>query len=418
MRRLLRRTAPQACVAAFCVARALAEEAPGYGAQEAARLRREVNLDNWNDGGERSRFAYLNVSQLFPVAVVRRAGPVRALPSEPNPAVGRYVVAREGGREVTLDEVLTKGPFDGFLVLHRGRIVYERYPRMRAADKHLMFSVTKALVGTAVAIFEDRGQVHVERPVGEVIPELKGTAWDGISLRDILEMASGIEGGEGDGAYSDPAHKHYQLEASLGLLPKTPSMPEVVQREDTYGYLGTFGRVRPPGSQWEYASVNTAILGWLIERVTGKALAEALTDEIWSRMGAEADALLVVNRGGTAAAHAGLAATLRDVARFGMLFAGGEAGERVISDRLLRRITDGGRPKLLAPGARPAWVTHVAYQWDGVTAKGDFFKGGFANQLLYVAPRKDVVIAYFGTNETLDAPPYLLPLRQMVEDLF
>jgi CubicO group peptidase (beta-lactamase class C family) len=398
-----------------------AEDRKGYGVHEAARLRREVNLDNWDDGGERSRFVYLNVSQIFPVAVVRRGGPVVPLPLAPNPAVGRYVVEKDGGRDITLDQLLSDGPFDAFVVVHRGRIVYERYPRMRPEDKHLMFSVSKALVGAAVAILEDRGQLRVDRPLGELIAELKGTAWEKVSVRDALEMASGMEGGESSvAAYSDPQNKHYQLEASLGLLAKTAAMPEAVQREETYAYLATLARVRETGSRWEYASVNTAVLGWLLERLTGKTLAEVLGDEIWSRLGAEGDALMVVNRNGIAVAHAGMAATLRDVARFGMLFAPGSAvadGERVISDRVLRRIADPGRPQILEPG-HPAWLAHVAYQWDAVTDKGDFFKGGFANQLLYVAPRKGVVIAYFGTNASLDAKPSRLPLRQMIDDLF
>jgi CubicO group peptidase (beta-lactamase class C family) len=197
-------------------------------------------------------------------------------------------------------------------------------------------------------------------------------------------------------------------------------MPQAVQREDTYAYLATLGRVREPGSRWEYSSVNTAVLGWLLERVTGKTLAEVLSDELWSRMGAEGDALMAVNRNGIAVAHAGMAAMLRDVARFGLLFArratSGD-GEPVISDRVLHRITDGGRAQILQPG-HPAWLNHVAYQWDAVTDQRDFFKGGFGGQLLYVVPRKDVVIAYFGTNQSLDSKPQLLPLRKMVEDLF
>jgi CubicO group peptidase (beta-lactamase class C family) len=317
-----------------------------YSAQEAARLRREISLENWDDGGEHSRFAYLNISQIFSAAVVRRGGAILPLPAEPNPAVGRYVVEREGGRGPTLDELLSRGAFDGFLVLHRGRIVYERYPRMRPDDKHLLMSVTKALVGTAVAILEDRGEIRLDRPIGEGITELKGTAWERIPIRDVLEMASGIEGAEdGPDAYSDVRHKHYQLEASLGWLPKGPAMPDAVQREDTHAYLATLARLREPGVRWEYASVNTAVLGWLLERVAGKPLADVLADEIWSRMGAEADALMVVNRNGVAVAHGGLAATLRDVARFGLLFAQrAERGPSVVPGRVLHRITTGGRP--------------------------------------------------------------------------
>jgi len=410
------------CAALVAVAPALGGEGPkANSGPEAARLRREVNLDNWDDGGERSRFAYLNTSQLFPVAVVSRAGPVLALPSTPNPAIGRFVVANEGGRDITLDQLLADGRFDGFLVLHRGRVVYERYPHMRPGDRHLLFSVTKALVGTAVAILEDRGELRIDRPVGEYIRELKGTAWENVPVRDVLEMASGMEGGENEGAYSDPGHKHYQLEASLGWLPMTSALPTPVQQEETYSYLATLGRVREPGSRWEYASVNTAVLGWLLERLTGKALSEVLTDELWSRLGAESDALLAVNRNGIAVAHAGLATRLRDVARFGLLFAhrpASQAEERVISDRVLRRITQDGRPQILGSDSRPEGRTHVAYQWDGVTDKGDFYKGGFAGQLLYVAPRKDVVIAHFGTNASLDEEPRRLPLQRMVDELF
>jgi CubicO group peptidase (beta-lactamase class C family) len=386
-----------------------------------------VTLENWDDGGELSRFAYQHVSEIFPVAVIKRGGGrIAPLPVEPNAAIGRYVVDSEGGRSVTLDQVMSEGPFDGFVVVHHGRIVYERYPRMRPADRHLMFSVTKAFVGMAVALLEDRGQVRLDRPTAEYVPGLKGTAWETIPVRDVLEMTSGIEAGESaDDPYSDPKNPHYQLEASLGILPKTAAMPEDVQREETYRYLGTLRRVRAPGVRWEYCSANTAVLGWLIERVSGRTLADFLSDEVWSRMGAEADAQIVVNRNGIAVAHAGLVGTLPDLARFGMLLTpsapqlAGEGGaSRVFSEAVVRRITGGGRPQIMAAGEHPKWLHHVAYQWDAVTDKGDFFKGGFGGQLLYVAPRKDVVIAYFGTNPALDSKPYLLPLRALVDELF
>lgn len=408
------------CAAALCsLFMAGAASPQGYSAEEAGRLRREVTLANWDDGGPRSRFAYLNLSQIFPVAVVRRGGPILPLPVEPNPAVGRYVVETRDGRDVTLDEAIASGPFDGFVVVHRGRIVYERYPRMRPEDKHALFSVTKALVGTAVGILEDRGQVRTDRALGEVIRELKGTGWEKVTVKEALEMASGMEGAETSGdPYADPRHKHYQLEASLGWLPKTADMPPSVQREETYAYLATLRQVKAPGSR-EYTSANTEVLAWLLERVAGKPLAEVLSDEIWSRMGAEADALLAVNRNGIAVAHGGLSSTLRDLARFGLLFTHGTAaggGGRVVSDRLVDEVVN--RPASPASAAQPAGEPRVAYQWDGVTKGGHFFKGGFANQLLYVAPAKGVVIAYFGTNESLSTRPVRLPLRKMVEDLF
>src|SRR5262249_12105975 len=152
-----------------------------------------------------SRFVYLNVSEVFPVAVVRRGGPVASLPVEPNPAIGQYVVDRSNGRAVTLDDAVAGGRFDGFVVLHRGRIGYERYPRMRAADRHLMFSVTKAFVGMAVALLEEQGKVRLDHSIAEYVPDLKGTAWEPTPVRDVLEMSSGIETGEAAAdPYSDP----------------------------------------------------------------------------------------------------------------------------------------------------------------------------------------------------------------------
>jgi CubicO group peptidase (beta-lactamase class C family) len=421
-RRVLTRCAELMLAVVLAVAGAtlVAAGPPGYTADEAGRLRRAVTLENWDDGGEISRFVYLNVSEVFPVAVVRRGGPVAALPVQPKPAIGRYVVDRSSGRAVTLDDAVAAGPFDAFVVVHRGRIVYERYPRMRAADRHLMFSVTKAFVGMAVALLEDRGEVRLDRGIAEYVPELKGTAWEPTPVRDVLEMSSGIETGEiASDPYSDPQNKHYQLEASLGMLPRTAAMSEDVQREETYRYLRTQRRVREPGVLWEYSSVSTTVLSWLVERVSGRTLAEFLSDEVWSRMGTEADAQILVNRNGIAAAHAGLSATLRDLARFGMLLTPSRpTGEgRIFSDAVVRRITEGGRPQILKD-AESGRRHHVAYQWDGVTEKGDFYKGGFGDQLLYVAPRKDVVIAYFGTNAALDSKPYRLPLAAMVDELF
>jgi CubicO group peptidase (beta-lactamase class C family) len=235
-------------------------------------------------------------------------------------------------------------------------------------------------------------------------------------------MASGMEGA--NESYTDPANKHYQYEASLGWQPKTAEMPESVREEDTYRYLASLKRLHNPGEIWAYTSVNTAILGWLLEEVTGKSLAEVLSDEIWAPMAAEADAQIVVNNKGVAAAHGGMATTLRDLARFGLLFTPSwnkTTHTRIISEKFLRRIVTDGRTDLVKTwvfGPRPDWLDHVAYQWDAVTKTGKFFKGGFGGQILFIAPQKDVVVVHFGTNKSLDDAGPLLNLGDMVDDLF
>jgi CubicO group peptidase (beta-lactamase class C family) len=394
-----------------------------YTPTESERLRRAVNVQNWDDGGELTHFAYLHVSQIFLTEDIHRKSSVSVLEEAPNPKVGAHTVETKDGRTVTLSEYISgDNGIDGFIVLHHGRVVYEAYPRMRSEDKHLLMSVTKAFVGTAVGMLEDQGRIDIRRPINDYIHALKGTAWEGIAVRDILEMASGIEGA--NESYTDPRDKHYQYEASVGWQPTTPEMPETVKESETYRYLASLKRLRNPGETWAYTSINTAILGWLLEEITGKSVAQVLTDEVWAPMGAEADAHMAVNCKGVAVSHAGMAARLRDVARFGLLFTPSwnkTARTQIISESFLRKILTDGRRDLVKTwvfGPRPDWLDHVAYQWDAVTKSGMFFKGGFGGQILYVAPQKDVVIAHFGTNKTVDDTGPILRLGSMIEELF
>jgi CubicO group peptidase (beta-lactamase class C family) len=201
-------------------------------------------------------------------------------------------------------------------------------------------------------------------------------------------------------------------------------MPESVRQEDTYRYVASLKQIHKPGESWAYTSVNTAILAWLLEEVSRKGIADVLSERIWSEIGAEADALIVVNKNGVAAAHGGMITTLRDLARFGLLFTPSwhaTSRTEIISDRFLRRITQNGRPGLVKDwifGPRPVWLDHVAYQWDAITTSGKLFKGGFGGQILFIAPEKDVVIAHVGTNKTLDDVGPMLNLGSLIDDLF
>jgi len=130
-------------------------------------------------------------------------------------------------------------------------------------------------------------------------------------------------------------------------------------------------------------------------------------------MGAEADGLMLVNERGVPVAHAGLAMTLRDLARFGLLFMGG----RGLPEKAVQRILKEGRPELL-PAGHPGWYTHASYQWDQVHERGVLAKGGFGNQGLYIDIPREVVVVMFGTNATLDAKAVPMPVLKLVPALF
>ena len=145
------------------------------------------------------------------------------------------------------------------------------------------------------------------------------------------------------------------------------------------------------------------MLAWLVEKITGMPFQDALTREIWSRMGAEADALILAPRYGVPNTHGGLMAKLRDVARFGLLYTPSHtivSDEKIVSDRYIELIRNGGNPALLKMAKDAGWidatVKHNVYQWDLVFLNNDFYKGGWAGQGLLVNPDKDIVAGWTG----------------------
>lgn len=325
---------------------------------------------------------------------------------------------------MTLDDFVQEHAtqLNALIILHRGEIVYEAYPRMRSHDKHSLMSVTKAFVALIVRQLCEEGRFDVDNPIEKHLPELRDSGWEGVPIQDLLDMASGIDCLEmSEGAYTDPANPYYHFEAAVGWRRPTPDTPE-----STYDYIPTLKRRIPPGTQFEYTSVNTFVLAWLAERLTGLPLNELISERIWRHIGAESDALLTVSKAGAPAADGGISATLRDLARFGLLFT---PSRRVVSDTpvvspaYLDAIRDEGRPDVFLAGDGP-WMSrmfrddqprHAAWQWDHVWADGAFHKGGYGGQGLYVSPSSDVVIAFFGCPGPDNRPHRVLAWVRQIE---
>jgi len=375
----------------------------GYSLEESRHYHRQWNLDNWDEGGPLMRYVMLNMSEFWPHSIIDRGGPVTELPARLRNDVARFRATTSVGRR-TLDEYVNHSTVDGAIVIHEGVVVYEAYPRMLPVDKHNYMSISKTFVATLVAILEDRGLVVAERPVETYIPELADTDWAGTTVLDILDMASGMDCLEtDDDAYTNPAHCYYQFEASLGWVRPTGDTAL-----DTYAYVASLPRHRSAGEAFEYTSQDTFVLAWLIEKVSGKTYADFLSQEIWQKIGAGSDAVIVAPRVGVPIVHGGMSSTLRDVARFGLQFTSlvrQASGNPLVSDAYLQKIQAGGRPEIFnAARSSPRLVDgepprHNTYQWDFVMRDGDFFKGGYGGQGLYVSPSRNLVIAFFGAFE-------------------
>jgi len=375
----------------------------------------------WDVVGEQQAWYFKNIQQVYPSVTVYRDGAVSELDDLPMDEIADFPVQTPSGVMRFADFLHGDDSTTmGIVILHKGKIVFETYPRMEPYQKPIYWSVTKIFVSTLVAILEDRGLVDVTRPIESYIPELKNTQVEGISVRDLLDMASGLDCSDN---YADFEACYFRYETSLGDGFETESSPD-----NPYDMMIEFdyGSWAEAGTGFDYSGVNTFLLGWLVEEITGMPFQDALTREIWMHIGAEADAAIFAGRYGVPLTHGGLLANLRDVARFGLLFTpsyGVVSEQKIISNRYLDLILYGGRPELLANsrfGPAPEGVKHNVYQWDLVFDNNDFYKGGWAGQGLLINSERDYVAAYAGYfKDAANSEVELLPvLREVLEGVF
>jgi len=395
----------------------------GHSLFDMHKFHRAIDDLNWQFGGEKMQYNFLARSEFLPHAVVYRTGEISRLETALRDDLKNFVVESQLGAH-SLDHYIHIAPVNGLIILQHGRILFESYPRMRPFDKHLFMSVTKAYVCTLIGLLEARGQLDRAQPVERYLPELSGSGWQGATLRDVLEMASGIDAPEIPEAFDNPDLPYYQYEASLGWLPATAAT-----LLSTYSYVASLKRKDPPGLAFEYTSVNTFLLAWIVERLTSQPLHEILAAEVWSKIGAQADGLIAISKYGAPAAHAGLFATLRDLARFGLLFTPSwptVSSQAVIPPSYLHAIQTGGRAEIFDRGPTGAEILAAlrgehpkfnSYHWDYVMDDGDFYKGGYGGQGLYISPGRDLVIAYFGVpfDEKMESHDLQAISRQMVK---
>jgi CubicO group peptidase (beta-lactamase class C family) len=353
---------------------------------------------------------------------VYRDGPVRDLAEFPLAEIADYPVETPAGT-MRFEDFLhsDQSTTMGMVILHKGQIVFETYPRMEPYQKPLYWSVTKIFVSTVLAILEDRGLVDVNKPIGFYIPELKNPKLAGVRVRDVLDMASGVDCSDN---YDDFEACYYRFETSLGDGFRTEGSPD-----NPYQMLIDFdyGFWSDPGTGYDYSGVNTFLLSWMVEKITGMPFQDTLTREVWRHIGAEADAAIFAGRYGVPLTSGGLMAKLRDVARFGLLFTpsyGAVSNQKIISDRYLEMILYGGRPELFANargGSRPGGdIKHNVYQWDVVFDNNDIYKGGWAGQGLLINPDRDYVAVYTGyikDAENSEVSPLPL-LREVLDGVF
>ena len=352
-----------------------------------------ATLANWRQAPWNS-WAFHHVPEIIPaMRIAHDSGRVSQLP-EAARDLGTFAFTGPDGAQRSVARMLIETATDGFLVLHKGSVAFEWYGNgLSPGDPHIVFSVSKSITGILAGILVESGQLDPNAPVVRYVPEAVGSAYGDCTVRHVLDMTVGLAFVEN---YLDPVGDFARYRVATGWNPT--DNPALAM--DLHSFLVTLPRdANPHGAVYHYASPNSDMLGWILERAGNQPYARLLTDLVWSRLGTEADAHVTVDRLGAARAAGGICVTLRDLARFGEMVRNfGRAGGRQIVPR--RWIED-----ILANGDRRAWLAsptaakflpngRYRSQWYMIgNATGAYCAIGIHGQWIYIDPAAEVVIA-------------------------
>lgn len=329
--------------------------------------------------------SYRHWDDIYPVRTIPRAGEVSEL--EYGTLIDELTYTR-GDQQRDLDEYFERSRATGLIVIKDDEVVFERYAL--GADETSRFtsmSVAKSIVSTLVGFAIDDGLIDsIDDPIEKYVPQLKGTGYEGVPIKAVLQMSSGITFTE-----------EYDSAASDSTKLWIETVAYRTKRLDDY--VAEMTRFQEPFADFNYKGVDTAALGWLVSSVTGKNLSEYASEKIWGPLGMEADASWGLDGRGedaTEIAFCCVNATLRDYARFGLFFLhrGAWNGEQLLSEDWVEAATVPDGDQVEVGKLYPGYPLGYGFQWWTFEEyDGAYSAIGVNGQFIYVIPEKNMVIA-------------------------
>jgi CubicO group peptidase (beta-lactamase class C family) len=346
-----------------------------------------------------TRWTFSNIRQLVPTRVVARGNTTASVMQRAERTDIDAVTFKPigSGEKMAWAQSLAANYTDGIIVLHRGIIVYERYFGVLTPEKqHVAFSVTKSFVATIAATLISEGALDERATVAKYVPELKDSGFGDATIRQLLDMTTGMRYSE---HYDDPNSPVWAFSRANGFLPRPPDYSGPAT---SYAYLQSVSKEYPHGERFDYKTINTDALAWVMSRATGKPLSELLRERVWSKLGVEQDAYFTVDTAGTEFAGGGLNLTLRDLARFGemMRLGGRYNGKQIVPASVIDDIRKGGNKEQFALAGYktlPGWSYRNMW-WVSHNSHGAYSARGVHGQLIYIDPTAEMVIARFASH--------------------
>ncbi|WP_293857559.1 serine hydrolase [uncultured Alsobacter sp.] len=348
---------------------------------------KQVTLRNWLVFPF-NRWAFRHVRELFPTGeVARTAETASRLRRGEALAVDQIRFEAADGKTVTAAEHFRREFIDGFIVLHRGRLVYEGlFSSMQASDRHLWQSMTKSFTGLLAEILIEQGKLDPARTAADYVPDLRGTPWGAATLRHLLDMEVNVE---------EPSTRAAELP------------PDFWSKAHFLDALRDSGATQkgPNGTAWFYTNNAPQTVGLVMAKVTGQSWHGLARDLVWAPLRTEASGDIWLDTQGQAAAAGGFSSTLRDAARFGQMMAdGGKVGGRqVVPAAVIERLgasagnaarTAAGNVLMLRQQPKMSYRSYWYQVNDGTRAIEGL---GIFGQHLHVNPAERLVIVQFGS---------------------
>jgi CubicO group peptidase (beta-lactamase class C family) len=343
----------------------------------------------------KTRWSFSNWRQFVQSAPLRRgASPTYIFPRAERADIDAVAFTPIGGtQQMSWKDSLAANYTDGIVVLHKGRIVYERYFGVTTPEtQHIAYSVTKSFVGTIAASLVAEGKLDPDKAVTAYVPELAGSGFGTATVRQVMDMTTGIAFDE---TYTNPNADiaRYAVAGRAAPRPANYTGPD-----GFLAFLPTVGSKGEHGERFTYRTANTDALGWIIARAGGAPLRDQLEARLWSKLGMEQDGAIQVDAQSTVFGGGGLMASARDMARFGeMMRLGGKwKGKQIVPAAAIADIVKGGgKAEFAKNGAYPTlpgWSYRNQW-WVSHNDHGAYMARGIHGQAIYIDPKAHMVIA-------------------------